>query len=118
MTRRSDGFEGEALTAHNLTVSQPAVRHELEVAAGVEPLGFADVERACRPMWPFRKHERTCCCLDRPHRGRMIAVGMGYENVGDGLAAHRSEQRIDVGRIVRSGIDDRDLTSANDVTDR
>src|SRR5262249_26303969 len=36
----------------------------------------------------------------------------------DGLAAHDVEQRLDMCRVVRPGIDDRDLTATDDVADR
>ena len=56
--------------------------------------------------------------LDLGHGRRMIAVGMGDENVGDGFAAHGVEQRGDMGVVVRPGIDDRDLAAADDVAHR
>ena len=51
----------------------------------------------------------------RRHRRRMIAVGVGDEDMGHGLAAHGVEQRGDVGLVERPRIDDRDLAAADDV---
>ena len=39
----------------------------------------------------------------------MIAVGVGHENVRDGLAVHGVEQRGNVRVIERARINDRDL---------
>ena len=39
----------------------------------------------------------------------MIAMGVCDENVRHRLITHRVEQRFDVGRIVRTGIDDGNL---------
>ena len=57
----------------------------------------------------LRQHQRAGRGLDRRHGRRMIAVGVGDEDMRHGLAAHRVEQRRDVRRIVGTGIDDRDL---------
>jgi hypothetical protein len=48
----------------------------------------------------------------------MIAVGMGDENMRDGLAAHGVEQRRAVHGIFRTRIDDGDLAAADDVAHR
>ena len=56
--------------------------------------------------------------LDLGRRRRMIAMGMGDENVGYGFAAHRIEQRGNMGVVLRTGIDDRDLAAADDVAHR
>ena len=37
------------------------------------------------------------------HRRRMIAMGMGDEDMGDGLAAHGVEQRRDMGLVIGPG---------------
>ena len=48
----------------------------------------------------------------------MIAMRMGDQDMGHGLAAYRVEQCLHVRRIVRPRIDDRDLTAADDVAHR
>ena len=48
----------------------------------------------------------------------MVAVGVGHENMGDGLALHGIEQGGDMRLVERAGIDDGDLPAADDVGDR
>jgi hypothetical protein len=48
----------------------------------------------------------------------MVAVGVGDEDVGHGLAAHRIEQRGCVRFVVGTGVDDRDVALADDITHR
>ena len=48
----------------------------------------------------------------------MIAVRVGDENMGDGLAAHGVKQRPDMRIVVGAGIEDRDFAAADDVTHR
>src|SRR6266487_4775422 len=56
--------------------------------------------------------------LDPRRVRRVVAVGMGDENMRHRLAAHGVEQRLGVRFVVGAGIDDRDLALADDVTDR
>src|ERR1700720_3651116 len=44
-------------------------------------------------------------------------MGVGDENVRDGFAAHRVEQRRHMGVVVGAGIEDRHLATADDVAD-
>ena len=44
-------------------------------------------------------------------------MGVGDENVRHGFAAHRVEQRRDMGVVVGAGIEDRHLAAADDVAD-
>ena len=48
----------------------------------------------------------------------MVAVGVGDEYVGNGLAAHGLEQSGDMGVVVRPRIEDRDFAAADDVAHR
>ena len=48
----------------------------------------------------------------------MVAMRVGDENMGDGLAAHGIEQCRDVGVVFGTGVDDRDLAAADNVTNR
>ena len=79
---------------------------------------LADMKRPSQPMRPLRVDCGAGRRLDLGHRGRMIAMGVGDENMGDGLAAHRVEQRRDMGVVVGAGIEDRHLAAADDVADR
>jgi hypothetical protein len=45
----------------------------------------------------------------------MIAMGVGYEDMSDGFPAHGVEKGIDVSVVKWTGIDDGDLTSADDI---
>src|SRR5258708_10730853 len=49
---------------------------------------------------------------------RVVAVGMGDQDMRHGLAPHRIEQRRRMGFVVGAGIDDRDLAAADDITHR
>src|ERR1043166_4494140 len=59
----------------------------------------------------------TGCRLDARRIRRMIAVGMGDEDMGHGLAAHGVEQCRRMRLAVRTGIDDRNLATPYDVAD-
>ncbi|MGY3460664.1 hypothetical protein ACVWW5_006114 [Bradyrhizobium sp. LM3.4] len=48
----------------------------------------------------------------------MVAVGVGDEDMAHRLAADSIEQRRRMRLVVRTGIDDRDVALADDVTDR
>src|SRR5665213_2282305 len=48
----------------------------------------------------------------------MIAMGVGDEDVRHGLAAHRVEQRVGMRLVVRTGFDDGDAATADDVAHR
>src|ERR1700678_1473189 len=61
-----------------------------------------------RAGWPF----------DPGRVHRVVAVGMGDQDMRHGLAPHSIKQRRRVGRIVWAGIDDRDLAVADDVAHR
>ena len=76
------------------------------------------MERARGPMRPFPQRLRAGCRLDRRHRGGMVAVGVGDEDMRHGFAAYGVEERRDVGGVVRTGIDDGDLAAADDVAHR
>ena len=42
-------------------------------------------------------------------------MGVSDENMGDGFSAHRIEKGGDMRLVERTGIDDRDLTAADDI---
>ena len=109
---------GPVVAGDDLAVGERAVRFEIHVRAGVEALRFADVQRPRCAMRAFRQNNGAGGRLDRRHGRRMVAMGVGDKNMRHGLAAHRIEQRRDVRRIVRAGIDDRDLAAPDDVAQR
>ena len=55
--------------------------------------------------------------LDGWNRGRMVAMGVRHKNMRDGFIPYGIQQCADMSRIVRTGIDDCDLPSPNDVAD-
>ena len=85
---------------------------------GVEALGLADMQRPRRAVRTLRQRDGAGRRLDGSRGGRMVAMGVGDEDVRHGLAAHRIEQRRDMGFVVRAGIDDRHLAAADDVAHR
>ncbi len=107
-----------AVAADHLAVGERAVGPEVGVVGGFEPRPVADMQRARGAMRAFGQNQRAGRRLDRRHAGRMVAVGVGDENMRDGLAAHRVEQRRAVHGIVGAGIDDGDFAAADDVAHR
>ena len=115
---RRHSFDGPALAAHHLPVLERDIGTEVAVGAGVERIMLADVQGPRGSMRAFGIDRGVGCRLDGRHRRRMIAVGVGDENVRHRLVAHGREQRGDVGGIDRTGIDNRDAALADDVAER
>ena len=115
---RRHRFDGPAVAADHIAVGERDVGAEIHVGAGVEPARLADMQRPRQAVRALRENLRAGCGLDLGHGGGMIAMGVGDENVGDGLAAHGVKQRADMRIVVGAGIEDRDLAAADDVADR
>ena len=115
---RCHRFHRPAFAAHDLAVGERNVGTEIHVGGGIEPAGFADMQRPRQPVRALREYLGAGRRLHLGRRRRMIAVGMGDENMGDGFAAHGIEQRRDMGVVVGAGIEDRDLAAADDVAHR
>ena len=81
-------------------------------------LSFADIERTRGAMRAFAIGLGAGRLHDMRHRRRMIAMRMRDEDMADGLAADRVEQRGNVFAVVRARIDDRDLAAPDDIGDR
>ena len=116
--RRRHRLDAPAVAGDHFAIDQRDVRPEIHIGAGVEPAGFADMERPRRAMRALGVNRRAGRRFDLRHGGRMIAVRMGDENMRDRFAAHRVEDRGDVRGVVRAGIEDRDLAAADDIADR
>ena len=99
---RRDGFEREAVAAHHLAVGERLVGAEIGVVAGVEARRLADMQRPRRPVRSLAIGPGAGQRLDARRAGRVVAVGMRDDDMGDGLVAHRVEQRLDVARVVRA----------------
>jgi hypothetical protein len=51
--------------------------------------------------------------MERPRCGEVIAVGVGYQEVGDSLTRFEScQEGVDMSEIVRTGIDHRHVATA------
>ena len=115
---RRHRFHGPAGAADLFAVGERDIGAEIHVGAGVEPARLADVQRTRQAVGALRINLGAGCGLDLGHGGGMIAVGVGDENVGDGLPAHGVEQRADMRVVIGAGVEDRDLAAADDVADR
>ena len=111
-------FDGPALAAHHLTVLERDIGAEVAVGAGVERIMLADMQRPRGAMRAFGIDGSAGRRLDRRHRRRMIAMGVGNENMRHRLVAHGRKQRGDMGGIARSGIDNCDAALADDIAER
>jgi hypothetical protein len=76
------------------------------------------MQRPRQPVRALRVNLGPGRRFDFRHRRRMVAMGVGDENMGDGLAAHGVKQRGDMGVVVGPGIEDRDFAAADDVAHR
>ena len=115
---RRHRFDGPAVAAHHLAVLERDVGAEVAVGAGVERIVLADMQGPRGAVRAFGIDRGAGRRLDRRHRRRMVAVGVGDENMRHRLVAHGLEQRGDMGGIVRAGIDDGDAAAADDVAHR
>ena len=114
------------VTASSVQPSPLTTSPSASARSGLKSVSLEDSSRGPSPTWSaragavraFGQHQRAGRGLDRRHAGRMIAMGVGDEDMRHGLAAHRVEQRRAVGGIVGTGIDDRDLAAADDVAHR
>ena len=115
---RGDGLEGESVPAHDRAVGKRHVRAERLVPAGIEPRGLRGMQRSRRPVRALGVDGRAGLGLEPSRPGRMVPVGMGDENVRDGLAAHRIQNGGQVARVIRSGVDHRDFAAPDEVGER
>src|SRR5215468_4187794 len=113
-----DGFESPAVTCHNVAVSERSVGAELPVTAGIKARGLVEMELSRGAMGTFPEGQRPRRGLDTRRRRRMIAMSMGDEDVGYGLALNGVEKRFDVRLVERAGIDHSDTIPADNVADR
>ena len=115
---RRHRFDAPAIAGDHLAVLERDVGAEVAIAAPLERVVLADMQRPRRPVRAFRIDCGAGMRLDGRHRGRMIAMRMGDENMRHRLVAYGIEQRADMGGIVGAGIDDGDLAPADDVAER
>src|SRR5690349_12654132 len=115
MTGGCHRLHSPACTLDEIAVLHLDIGPEITVSAGFRIVLLALEAGPRRPM-------RTLCIdgsagrlLDPAGVGRMVAMGVGDEDVGDGLPAHGVEQRFRMRLTVRTGIDDGDLILSEDV---
>src|SRR6185312_16932530 len=70
---------------------------------------------AARAVWPEAVGLGAGRLLDRRRGRRMIEMRVRDQDVRDGLAAERGEQRVDMRRDVGPGIDEGDLAVPDDI---
>jgi len=91
---------------------------KVDVVARVHARRLAGMEGARRAVRAFGEDQSAGCRLDPRDRWRMVAMGMGHEDMGDGFPAHGVEKGRDVRFIERAGVDDRDPAATDDVGHR
>ena len=94
-----------------VAVAQDDIGDEIPVAAFLAA-GLAAPSAGMRPEAVGRRAGRL---FQRLRRRRMVAVGVGDEDMGDLLAGEARQQRRDMLGKVGAGIDDRDLALADDI---
>ena len=118
MARRRHRLQRPAVAGDGLAVLHLHVGTKIAVGAGLGRYFLALVIRPRGAMRALGIDRGAGGRLDPRGVRRMVAVGMGDENMRDGLAAHGVEQRGCVGLVIGTGIDDRDIASADDVAHR
>ncbi len=88
---------------------------KIAVGTRVERIMFADMQRPRGAVRTFSIDGSACRRLDRRHRRRMIAMSMCDKNMRHSLVANGIEERADMRFVIRTGIDDRDLATTDDV---
>ena len=118
MARRRHRLQRPAGAFDGLAVPYRDVGLEVAVGAGFRIVLLALIARPRRAMRPLGIHGRAGRSLDPRGVRRMVAVGVGDQNMRHGFAAHGVQQRRGMDFIVGARIDDRDLALADDVTHR
>ncbi len=113
-----DRFQRPSRTFDDVAVLDLDVGAEVAVGTGFRIVLLALEARPRGAMRPFGVDGGAGGGLDPGGVRRMVAVGVGNEDMRHGLAAHGVQQRLGMRLVVRAGIDDRDLASAHDVADR
>jgi hypothetical protein len=101
----------------HVAVGKRNVGDEIAVAAFL-PQRFADMQWPRRAVRAFAKRLRTGRGLDARRRRRMVAVGVGDQDMRHRLPAYGLEECGNVRLIERPRIDDGDAPAADDVAHR
>ena len=81
VARRRHRFERPAVAADDLAVGERDVGTEIHVGRGIEAARLADMERPRQPVRALRENFGAGRGFDFRHRRRMVAMGMGDENM-------------------------------------
>src|SRR4029453_12076781 len=111
-------FERPTRTFDDVTVLHGNVGPEVAVGAGFRIVLLALEPRPRGAVRTLGIDGGAGGGLDPRRVRRVIAMGMGDQDVRHGLAAHGVQQRLRMRLVVRTGIDDRDVALAYDVADR
>ena len=112
VSRRVDAFDAPAVARDDVAVAHRDVGHEVVVGALLDLHAGLDAPRAVGAEAVAR---RAGGGLHRTAGGRVIAMGVGHQQMRDGLALERVEQRVDVLGEIGPGIDDGDIAPAQHV---
>jgi len=109
VARRRHRLQRPAGTFDGLAVAHLDVGLEVAVGAGFRGYPFALVARPRRAMRTLGIHGRAGGGLDARGVRRVVAVGVGDQDMRHGLIAHGFQQRRRMGFVVGPGVDDRDV---------
>ena len=109
---RVHGGEGPARALDRFAVLQLAVGGEVAVAAF---LHLGALLMAAAAMGAATPDRRAGALLQRPGEGRVVDMGVGDEDMGDGVAAERRHQGVEMAVDHRPGIDHGHLAVADDI---
>ena len=115
---RRHRFQRPARAFDDVAVLDLDIRPEIAVGAGFRIVLLALEARPRGAMRPLGIDGRAGGGLDPRGVRRVVAMGMGDQNMRHGLAAHGVQQRFRMRLVIGAGIDDRDLALAHDVADR
>jgi hypothetical protein len=114
---RRHRLDGPTRPSDDIAIGKRAVGPELGIVACIHARGLADVERSRGTVRAFGQHQGPGRRLDWRHCGGVVAMGVGDENMRDRFPPHGVEERSNVGLVERTGIDDGDLPSTDDIGD-
>src|SRR5262245_16551880 len=118
MTRRGDCLQAPSIASHEVAISKLEIGIEFAVPASIEAWLFIQVKLTGDAMRPLPVGWRARCGLDARCCGRVVAVSMSDQDVRDRLVPNGIEQRSDMHFVERTGIDDGDAITADDIADR
>ncbi len=99
MAGRGDGRKRPARTGDRVAFPHEKIRHVLAVASGIEPVLASAALRPRRPVRSATDDRRAGRLLQRACRGRMVAMRVRHHDMAHRLAAHRVEQRGEMGLL-------------------